>query len=216
MYTESLALRSLVLRVPALALLVAFITCGQARAQSNPSPEELARRHHERGTSFYNLGQFEEAIAEYRKGYEQKADPVFLLNIGEAYRQLGAHEKALFFYRRYVSTVPDAPNRPQIEDKITELEQLVAAQQRARSPAPPEPLSPGLTTAPATPLPPDVGLVAPPPPPSPRAPGPVWHRWWFWAGVGGLVAGGIAVGLLVSSAKQDRPPATDLGTMRFF
>jgi tetratricopeptide (TPR) repeat protein len=205
-------LRPLALFVPALAVLLAIIVGGQARAQ-NPSPEELARRHHERGTTLYNLGQFEEAIAEYRKGYEQKADPVFLLNIGESYRQLGAHEKALFFYRRYLSAVPDAPNRIQIAEKVATLEQLVDAQQRARSPAPPQPLPSRLTGAPAPPPSPDL-LVAPGPPPP--AEGPFWHRWWFWAGVGGVVAGGIAVGLLVSSARQPQPPSTDLGTKRFF
>jgi tetratricopeptide (TPR) repeat protein len=209
-------LRSLVRRVPALAVLLAiFFTSGQARAQ-NPSPEELARRHHERGTTFYNLGQFDEAIAEYRKGYEQKADPVFLLNIGEAYRQLGAHEKALFFYRRYLSVVPDAPNRAEIDQKVTTLEQLVEAQQRARSPAAAAPLPPRLSGPPApAALPPEPDLTTRVPP-APAAAGPVWHRWWFWAGVGGLVASGIAVGLLVSSARQPKPPATDLGTKRFF
>jgi hypothetical protein len=141
-------LRSLA-RVPALAVLLAIIG-GQARAQ-NPSPEELARRHHERGTTFYNLGQFEDAISEFRKGYEQKGDPVFLLNIGEAYRQLGAHEKALFFYRRYLSAVPSAPNRAEIDGKVAALQQLVDAQERARSPAPPQPLPPRLEGPPAGP-----------------------------------------------------------------
>jgi tetratricopeptide (TPR) repeat protein len=204
-------LRSLA-RVPALAVLLAIITGGQARAQ-NPSPEELARRHHERGTTFYNLGQFEDAISEFRKGYEQKGDPVFLLNIGEAYRQLGAHEKALFFYRRYLSAMPSAPNRAEIDGKVAALQQLVDAQDRARSPAPPPPLPPRAGEGP--PLSPpaaELELTAHPPPP----PGPFWQRWWFWAGAGAVVAGGIAVGLLVSSARQTKPPSTDLGTMRFF
>jgi tetratricopeptide (TPR) repeat protein len=205
-------LRPLVRCVPALAVLLAIFACGPARAQS-ASPEELARRHHERGTSLYNLGQFEEAIAEYRKGYEQKADPVFLLNIGEAYRQLGAQEKALFFYKRYLTAVPEASNRAQVEEKVASLEQLVAAQQRARSPAPPQPLPPQLTDPGAPPLATSAPYLTATPPP---APGPVWHRWWFWAAVGGVVAGGLAVGLLVSSAKQSKPPETDVGTMVFF
>jgi tetratricopeptide (TPR) repeat protein len=206
-------LRSLARGLPALAVLLAIFCGGQARAQ-NPSPEELARRHHERGTTHYNLGQFEEAIAEYRKGYEQKADPVFLLNIGESYRQLGAHEKALFFYRRYLSVVPEAPNRSEIDEKIRTLEHLVDAQERARSPAPPQPLPSHLTgPAPALPSTDEVDLATHPPPP----PGPFWHRWWFWAGVGAVVAGGIAVGLLVSSSSREtKPPSTELGTMRFF
>jgi tetratricopeptide (TPR) repeat protein len=204
-------LRPLVRMVPALAVLLAIFACGPARAQS-ASPEGLARRHYERGTSLYNLGQFEEAIAEYRKGYEQKADPVFLLNIGESYRQLGAQEKALFFYKRYLSALPDAPNRPQVEEKVASLEQLVAAQQRARSPAPPEPLPPQL----AAPGAPALATGAPDLTAAPPPAGPVWHRWWFWAAVGGVVAGGIAVGLLVSSAKQSKPPETSVGTMVFF
>jgi tetratricopeptide (TPR) repeat protein len=203
-------LRSLA-RFPALAALLVLLAGSQARAQ-NPSPEELARRHHDRGTTFYNLGQFEEAIAEYRRGYEQKADPVFLYNIGQAYRQLGAHDKALFFYRRYLSTAPESSNRLQVEEWVAELDALVAAESRARSPAPPEPLS-GAPAAPAA------AVVAPAPADlsareTPR--GPLWQRWWFWAGVGGVVAGGIAAALLISSAKSDRPPGTELGTMRFF
>jgi tetratricopeptide (TPR) repeat protein len=198
--------------VPALAVLLAITTGGQARAQ-NPSPEELARRHHERGTTFYNLGQFEDAISEFRKGYEQKGDPVFLLNIGEAYRQLGAHEKALFFYRRYLTAMPSAPNRAEIDQKVAALQQLVDAQERARSPGPPQPLPPRLTEGPPlAPSPGELELASHPPP----APGPFWQRWWFWAGAGVVVASGIAVGLLVSSAKQSKPPSTDLGTMRFF
>src|SRR3954453_687611 len=163
MHNGVLALRSLV-RVPALAVLLAFSIAGQARAQ-NPSPEELARRHHERGTTFYNLGQFEDAISEFRKGYEQKGDPVFLLNIGEAYRQLGAHEKALFFYRRYLSAMPSAPNRAEINEKIAALQQLVDAQERARPPAPPQPVPPRLTDSPSlVPSPAELDLTAHPPP----------------------------------------------------
>jgi len=198
--------------VPALAVLLAITTGGQARAQ-NPSPEELSRRHHERGTTFYNLGQFEDAISEFRKGYEQNGDPVFLLNIGEAYRQLGAHEKALFFYRRYLTAMPSAPNRAEIDQKIAALQQLVDAQERARAPAAPQPLPPRLTEGPPlAPSPGELELASHPPP----APGPFWQRWWFWAGVGGVVAGGLAVGLVVSSSRQTKPPSTELGTMRFF
>jgi tetratricopeptide (TPR) repeat protein len=203
-------------------VLLAASLVGSAQADA-PSAEDLARRHHDRGTTFYNLGQFEEAIGEYRKGYEQKADPVFLYNIAQAYRQLGQLDKALFFYRRYLSTAPVGPNRPQVVERIGALEQLIDAQERARSPAPPEPLSGTVAAAPAA-LPPSLSAPPPRPPDSALASGaappparpPLWHRWWFWAGIGTLVAGGLAVGLIVSSAKSSQSPATDLGTTRFF
>jgi tetratricopeptide (TPR) repeat protein len=199
----------------ALALGALVLLAGAARAEDR-SPDEIARRHHDRGTTFYNLGQFEEAIGEYRKGYEQKADPVFLYNIGQAYRQLGALDRALFFYRRYLSTMPGAPNRAQVEQLVIELDQLVAAQERARTPAPPQPLS-GVTA----PLPPgatdfDRGYLRGGLRPGPLDDGPIWHRWWFWAGLGTVVAGGLLAGLLIGTSRDSGPRGSDLGAVRFF
>jgi tetratricopeptide (TPR) repeat protein len=219
-------LRSLVYLVPALASLLVQYPCSEARAQNRPpperandrvndrpmdregTPEELARRHHDRGSRLYNLGQFEEAISEYRRGYEQRADPVFLYNIAQAYRQLGAPDKSLFFYRRYLSTAPDAANRSQVEEQVAELERLVAAEQRARTPAPPQPLSVASARPPAS----TAAFVYP----GTTADRPVWHRWGFWAGLGTLVAGGLVLGLLVASSRGNQPPPPDLGSMRYF
>jgi tetratricopeptide (TPR) repeat protein len=203
---------------PFLGALLVLAALRPVRADDRSS-DQIARRHHERGTTFYNLGQFEEAIGEYRKGYEQKADPVFLYNIGQAYRQLGALDRALFFYRRYLSTMPNAPNRAQVEQLVVELDQLVAAQERARTPAPPQPLS-GVSA----PLPPGatdfersgdrLGLRSRPG--GPLEEGPVWHRWWFWAGLGTVVAGGLLVGLLIGTSKDSAATGNNLGAMRFF
>jgi tetratricopeptide (TPR) repeat protein len=221
-------LRSLVYLVPALASLLVLSPCSEARAQNRPpdrapervndrpadregTPEELARRHHDRGSRLYNLGQFEEAISEYRRGYEQRADPVFLYNIAQAYRQLGAPEKSLFFYRRYLSTAPEAANRGQVEQLVTELERLVAAEQRARTPAPPQPLSGATVRVPGT-TPGMTAFIAP----GAAADRPVWHRWGFWAGLGTLVAGGLVLGLLVVSSRGGEPAPPDLGSMRYF
>ena len=127
-----------------------------AAAQAQAPAAAGARSHYERGTSFYNLGQFEEAIAEYRKGYELKADPVFLFNIAQSYRQLSANDKALFFYRRYLSVDPGATNRAQVEERIAQLEKLTADQALAKSAPPPSPEAPAATApsrAPYVPIP---------------------------------------------------------------
>jgi tetratricopeptide (TPR) repeat protein len=203
-------LRPPVFLVAALGVLLASFVCAEARAEE-PSPDALARRHHERGTTFYNLGQFEEAIGEYRKGYEQKADPVFLYNIAQSYRQLGSLDKALFFYRRYLSTLPDAPNHRQVEKLVVELDQLVAAENRVRSPAPPQPLSGKTVPAGADFGRGDLSATA-----LPREHGPVWQRWWFWAGLGSVVAAGLVIGLVAASSKNGGATGNDLGTMRFF
>lgn len=209
------------------ALCLVFFAVGlllwcPARAQSGGS-EELARQHHDRGTSHYNLGQFEDAIAEYRRGYEQRADPVFLFNIAQSYRQLGAQEKALFFYRRYLSTYPAALNRHLVEERVAELvprveREAVAGESADRrngvadrtdldhpmalSSSKPALVAPGLDVDAATALPP--------------VPGPVWQRWWFWGAVGTVVLGSVATALVLSRSGSDSATATDLGHKRFF
>jgi tetratricopeptide (TPR) repeat protein len=182
-------LRTLAYRVAALVGLVTFLVGRHPQAQS-PSPEELAQRHHERGTVYYNLGQFEEAIGEYRKGYEQKADPVFLFDIAQSYGQLGAQDRALFFYRRYLAAAPAATNRAEVEQRIAAL-----------APAPPPQARP------------DLFAVAPPPPVAPKGERPMWHKWWFWAGAGGLILGGVAAGFAVSRGDTR---TGELGNARFF
>lgn len=215
---ELFSLLSLLCRgavLAALLVLLGLAVTGPAHAQS-ASPEELAKRHHERGTMYYNLGQFEEAIAEYRKGYEQKAHPVFLFNIAQAYRQLGVHDRALFFYRRYLSTYPEAPDRQHVEERIAALEEVLAAHNRAKTAEPAAPIAgPPLATQPTTAAP---GLI---PAAGVSRTGdvdrqrPVWERWWFWAGAGSLVLGGVATALLLS-AGSGGPPDTELGRKRFF
>src|SRR6266700_1025221 len=69
----------------------------------------------------------------------------------------------------------------------------------AGSVAPPWPGSPG-AGAPAAPAPASGGpvLVARPGEPPPREPAhPVYTRWWFWTGIGVVVAGGVAAALLI-------------------
>jgi tetratricopeptide (TPR) repeat protein len=164
--------------------------------------EETARAHHEQGRIAVSTGRYEAAIAEYRRAYELKADPSFLYDIAEAYRGLGVPERAVFFYRRYLSTHPNPPNRPEVEGQIAELE----------PPAPPPPAAPAAEIAVAAP---PLVLVTPAHPVSDRERSVV-GRWWFWTAVGALAAAGATVAIL--AATKDRGgndvPQTPLGNAR--
>lgn len=87
---------------------------------------DKARAHFQRGTSYYNLSRFEDALKEYETAYLEHPDPVFLFNIGQCYRQLGQHDLAIRSYRNYLRTADNPPNRADVEDKIKELEAMVA------------------------------------------------------------------------------------------
>lgn len=148
------------------------------------------------GHRLYQRGQYQEAIVEFRRAYELRADPHFLYEIAEAYRQLGASDQALFYYDRYLVGAPGAPDRDVVEDRVLELESL-----RARPPAP----TLGTT------LTPDAGSSA-----APKShPSPTWRKWWFWTAVGVAIAAGVTAAAL-SSRSDSSVPASDLGDKRFF
>jgi len=151
-------------RLPAFAaVLGAMLLCaGTAGAQSPDKavdPKVAAKEHYTRGTSFYDLGRYEDAIKEFEAAYQLKNDPAFLYNLAQSYRQAGNHEQAVHFYKTYLRYVPKAPNRADIEEKIKAEEQLAAKGGGTTTTTPP----PVNTTPPPTNTTPPPGNTTPPP-----------------------------------------------------
>jgi tetratricopeptide (TPR) repeat protein len=167
------------LRLPfVLALLLTLGAVAPARADDAAT----AREHYQKGSSFYDLGRYTEAIQEFEAAYEIKNDPALLYNLAQSHRLAGNSEQALHFYRTYLRYVPGAKNRGEIEDRIRQLEQLVAQKNAVQStlppPAPtgttppPAATPPVITTPPVAPAPPETPPVTTTPPPGapPAAP----------------------------------------------
>src|SRR6185503_4516701 len=101
-------------RLPLVVLTAALLTAATARAQEAAKPGDnktAAKEHYNRGTSFYDLGKYDEAIKEFEAAYQLKNDPAFLYNLAQSYRQAGNHERAVHFYKTYLRYVPNAKNR---------------------------------------------------------------------------------------------------------
>ena len=96
-----------------------------ARSVRNPAAE--AKAHANRGTSMYNLGRFPEALTEYEAAYLAIQDPPFLFNIAQCHRKMGKNKEALDSYRTYLRVAPEAPNRAEVQKRISELEHQVHA-----------------------------------------------------------------------------------------
>jgi tetratricopeptide (TPR) repeat protein len=96
-----------------------------AKGVRNPTGE--AKAHSNRGTSMYNLGRFSEALAEYEAAYLAVQDPPFLFNIAQCHRKMGKNKEALESYRTYLRVAPEAPNRAEVQKRISELEHQVHA-----------------------------------------------------------------------------------------
>jgi hypothetical protein len=94
-----------------------------AMAQDQPaSNRKKALELFDRGKIQYDLGRWEQAIDLWMQAYETFDAPEFLFNIAQAYRHKGDCEQGAFFYRRYLSTKPNAPNRSEVDKYIADLE----------------------------------------------------------------------------------------------
>jgi tetratricopeptide (TPR) repeat protein len=114
--------------VPALALAAA------------PSPTqadvEEARALFKRGQAYYNIDEFRQAADLFKQAYVRHPDPTFLYNIAQCHRKMGEVDEALSYFRKYLKSSPNAPNRPEVERRIKELEEAQVAEMKARE-APP-------------------------------------------------------------------------------
>src|SRR5262249_46509523 len=119
----------------ALALVVAacLLLPQAALAQTTPpaqdrpqDPTAVARERYQKGTAYYDLGRYADAIRQFEAAYELKNDPALLYNLAQSHRLAGNAEQALHFYRTYLRRVPKATNRDEIEGRITVLEQQIA------------------------------------------------------------------------------------------
>jgi len=124
------------LNLPRAALLVAALLSATAQAApKRPAPaydqkqEKAARAHFDKAEKAFNLGHFDDALAGYQAAYEALPLPAFLFNIAQCHRNLRNREQAVFFYQRYLSLAPDAPNHTVVEELIAEQKRLLEYEQ---------------------------------------------------------------------------------------
>jgi tetratricopeptide (TPR) repeat protein len=95
------------------------------QADASADPQQAAKEAFGRATEHYNVGRFEEALAEYETAYRLSKLPALLFNIGQCHFALERYERAVFFYEGYLRESPEGAHR----DLVTErLEQARAAQ----------------------------------------------------------------------------------------
>jgi tetratricopeptide (TPR) repeat protein len=116
-------------------LIVSLILAAAAEARADLTK---ATANFERGTRLYQVGEYAKALEEFKAGYVEEADPSFLYNVGQCYRQLGNPKEALQAYRRFLNLSPDTPLRAEVERKIREAEETLRTQKatEATRPAP--------------------------------------------------------------------------------
>jgi tetratricopeptide (TPR) repeat protein len=99
--------------------LIFFLLAMAGTAYGDAKPE--ARAEYDEGVRLYDAGNYPAAAARFELAYAIEADPVYLFNIGQAYRLADECAKALEAYRRYLEQAPAAPNRADVEGHLREL-----------------------------------------------------------------------------------------------
>jgi tetratricopeptide (TPR) repeat protein len=202
----------LVLALLAAALLAAPAQAAPKRpaAAYDQKEEKVARAHFDRAEKAFNLGRFDEALSAYQEAYEVLPLPAFLFNIAQCHRNLRNREQAVFFYQRYLSLAPDAPNRPVVEELIAEQKRLLAAQAPADKVEEDKPVDkPVNLEARPEPEVPAVARLDTRPADQPKT---KWERsrWWLLGALGVALVGGVA---LLAIKTTGSPPQGSLGSI---
>jgi hypothetical protein len=109
------------------ASLIAFAR--PAEAADGPTLE--ARKHYQEAQKQFDLGNWELSIVEFSKAYELRPDPIFLYNMAQAYRRSGNAKRAIDLYKNYLIKAPKSPQRPEVEERIQDLQKQIEEDDRA-------------------------------------------------------------------------------------
>src|SRR5262249_34851212 len=68
---------------------------------------ETAKRLFNQGQVHYSLGEYDQAISEFRAAYQLSSAPGLLFNIAQAYRLKGDCRQALEVYKHFLRLAPE-------------------------------------------------------------------------------------------------------------
>lgn len=216
------------MRTKPLVIVCGLLALGTAAAAPTASERAKAKREYQAAQKQYDLGNFKEALTGFSEAYRLDPRPPFLFNIGQCHRMLGEHERALFFFDRFLSFYPPgkAPNDKLVHELIAEEDAKLkgakaaaaAASESPKAESPPA-VPPALTPAPF-PAEAEATVPAPPLVPSPgpdataESSGGITKTWWFWTAVGVVAAGAVAAGAVAVARPQPRSTTLPDGDFR--
>src|SRR5690349_11868631 len=107
-----------------LAFVLALLLSAASQAAPPAVDLDLAKAHYRTGELYYERGNFPDAAKEFEEAYRLSGRPELLYNMGKSYDGIGDMRGALEAYRRFLGTVKASPDRPFVERRVKELEQL--------------------------------------------------------------------------------------------
>lgn len=108
---------------------IAFVAIAPASSAwaDDPAPSkdqlEAAKKAFGEGKALYEEGKFAEAVEKFKESYRLSRNPLLLYNIGFSLDQAGQRDKALFYYRKFLSDAPaNAAQRKDVTKRVEVIE----------------------------------------------------------------------------------------------
>lgn len=153
----------------------------------------------------FNVGEFKKALDLYSKAYKTKQLAAFLFNIAQCHRYLKDHDRAIFFYNRFLSQKPDTPHRAMVEGFIEQCRKAKEEAERQPQPASQPASQPVEPTRPPTISFDEAVREAPEPADKPSS-------ILLWTGIGvssALLVGGTVTAVIANNKNEEyRDPST--------
>jgi tetratricopeptide (TPR) repeat protein len=175
-------------------LIVVLVAWAGLAAAETPAQRTAAKKAFVQGDDAFKQGRYEEALAAFKSGFELSEKPRFLLNIAHCQRKLGRFGESLENYQRFLETDPKPADRDLALKMVAEVTPLAAQEKAEReqhdraAQLSVNPTAPAATAVPLT------DVAAHPA----EAAGPLYSRWYFWAGVGVVLVAGVFTVLALS------------------
>jgi len=152
--------------------------------------------------------------------YLDTRDATHIYNQGRCFEQNGQNEQAVLRFREYLRKAQNLSpaDSAAVQKKIDELQAALDHRGApAAQPAATEAESSGAAALPpaaaVAPASDPLGIAQSAPPSEPQPGSPVYKRWWFWTGIGAVVAGGVVTAIVLSSKSAAKSPACDPGSL---
>jgi len=197
-----------------IASLVFLFAASSARASSLKPRERAAQKA-------CLLGDYKKGIEILSDLYLDTKDPNYLYNQGRCLEQNGQYSPAILRFEEYLRKAKNL-SPAETEDAHKRIDDAQAAIDRRGKPARAEPVPapapepapakaiPVFATTPSPAAPAPLVIAQPAPTPEPAASEPVYKRWWFWTGIGTVVAAGVVTAVLLSSKSAAKSPSCDV------
>lgn len=112
-------------------IFIGLLPARSSEAQSDG--DTRARMHFQAGASYYEAGEYKDALREFQRAQELSGRPQLFYNFSLCYQNLDEDEKAVHYLARYLDEVEEIPNRANLERRLENMKERLEEREREQT-----------------------------------------------------------------------------------